>query len=342
VDSLIVKKGTQEIYAEPIEDKVFRGSSFVPVYHSTSGLVATFSVRDTSIADVFDGKIVIKNVGETYVDFFQNGNELWDSAHNETPLRIIKASQVITFNNIETQLFGVEPVELTAYSNSGLDIIFEISADVGTITGDSLYIHNAGIAEITASQPGNDQFNPADPVSISLIIEKANQSIISHLPDSLVFDHQVIFADVESTSGLLINIISSDDKIVKVVSDSLQVNGPGEVLLTLTQPGNRNYLFTESSVKIVVTEPVNTPVVENTLFSIYPNPTDGKVSLIVKGNLTYPLQISIINSTGKTISNFVTVNQVNRIDLSTQLPGLYFVVVRSQNGNRAQKLLIAR
>jgi uncharacterized protein YaiE (UPF0345 family) len=343
VDTLIVKKGTQEIYVEPISDKVFLDPSFVPVYHSSTGLDVSFSVRDTSVANVVDGEVAIKNVGETVIDFNQAGNEFWQPASKEIPFRVAKANQVIAFNDIEDQLFGTEYILLSAISSSGLGIDFEISNnETGSISGDTLFIHNAGNTKITASQPGNDQFNPATPVSISLTVEKATQSIVSHLPDSLFFDHQVIFADVESTSGLSVDIFSSDDGIVKVVSDSLHVNGPGEVVLTLTQPGDGNYLPAESSFTIVVSERVGFVTLGSMHFSMFPNPMDGKASLIVKGNSSFPLQVSIVNSTGKTISNFEIKNPVSCIDLSNQPLGLYFVIVRFQNGNLAQKLLITR
>jgi hypothetical protein len=338
-----VKKGTQKIDIETTSDKVIFDAPFNPVCNSTSGLDVSFSVRDTSIAMVVDGKITLKKVGETVIDFFQNGNQFWEPASNETPLRVFKANQFITFDVTEEQTFGVEPIPLSALSSSGLGVVIDISdKKIGAISGDTLHIYNAGTAILTARQTGNEKYNPAVPVSINLSVKKASQTILSNLPDSLIFDHQVIFADVRSTSGLNIDIFSSDDQILKVLPDSLQIIGSGEVKLTLIQNGNENYLPSESFVNIVVKERVNIPDLESANFIVFPNPTKGKAFLISSGELTYPLEISIVNSTGKTIKTFETEKPGNQIDLSDQPQGLYIVVLRSANINVALKLLINR
>jgi hypothetical protein len=340
---LKVKKGIQEIFVDPIQEKIVLDNPFTPVFYSNSGLDVVCSVRDTTIADVKDGKIVIKRAGETVIDFIQSGNQYWEPVSIEAPFRVKKVDQEITFHDIDNQLFGIEWIELPAISSSGLKVEFEISdQEVGTISGDSLFIHNAGASVITAIQTGNDQYNPAISVSVNLLVEKASQSIISNLPDTVVFGNQIIFANVVSTSGLKVEIFSSDEGIAKVITDSLQILGPGEVLLTLIQSGNRNFFQTESIAKLVVSEPVLISSKEESRFSLFPNPTAGKTTLVADEELNYPLNISIVNSTGKTISNFETKTSINRLDLSNQAQGLYFIVVRSRFGFHTQKLLLAR
>ncbi|HPS12857.1 MAG TPA: T9SS type A sorting domain-containing protein, partial [Prolixibacteraceae bacterium] len=340
---ILVKKGIQQVEVDPIGDKVFHGSPFIPVGKSSSGLEVTYSVRDTSVADVVAEEVVIKNVGETFIDFIQEGNTYWEPTSISIPLNVLKADQFIVFDSIEPQVFGVRSLPLSAQTSSGLRIDFNSSnPDVATVLGDSLLIHQAGEALITASQPGNEQYNQAMPVSVNLFVGKASQSIISHLPDSILFDHQVIFADVTSTSGLDVGILSSDEKVIKVISDSLYIVGAGQVTLLLNQLGDRNYFPAQASAIVVVSKRVGISNFENASVSVYPNPTTGWADLRIDGTGKEPLLISIVNSTGQTIKMFETDAILNPIDLSTQPPGLYFIVVRSQNIHKAQKLLIAR
>jgi len=102
---------------------------------------------------------------------------------DETYLLInLKAEQTITFNPLEEKFVGNLPFDLTATASSGLEVTY-ISANtsVATISGKTVTILSAGTTEITASQAGNENFNPAPNVSQTLVVNSVNVARIPNL-----------------------------------------------------------------------------------------------------------------------------------------------------------------
>ncbi|BDD03600.1 zinc-dependent metalloprotease [Aureibacter tunicatorum] len=110
--------------------------------------------------------------------------EIIDYAYNEEPEAQIKAGQkekeieaqdqTITFNLQSTAKVGDANIALTATATSGLDVAYS-SSDVSVvrIENGELLIVGPGTADVTASQDGNDEFNPAEDVIKSITIENS-------------------------------------------------------------------------------------------------------------------------------------------------------------------------
>jgi hypothetical protein len=78
-----------------------------------------------------------------------------------------KASQTITFDPTSTSgVVGVSPRTLVASSSSGLDISFSSgNPAVASLIENALYFNSPGVAIITASQTGNDDYEAATTVA---------------------------------------------------------------------------------------------------------------------------------------------------------------------------------
>jgi len=93
-------------------------------------------------------------------------------------LVIIDQEQTITFGPLPAKIYGGTAFLLEASSTSGLGVVFTSSnPGVASITGSLVTITGAGTATITASQPGNDLYDPAEGVSQNLTVGKAGLSI---------------------------------------------------------------------------------------------------------------------------------------------------------------------
>ncbi len=92
------------------------------------------------------------------------------------------AEQTITFDPLEVKTYGDIPFDLTATSNSSLDLTY-ISSDtnIAKIEGNKVIIISAGTINIIANQAGDDNYLPAIDVSQILTVNKAEQ-IISYDP----------------------------------------------------------------------------------------------------------------------------------------------------------------
>jgi hypothetical protein len=99
---------------------------------------------------------------------------------------ISNTNQVIQFNNPGAQLLGSLPIDPAASSTSNLAITYEVvSGPAAIITGD-IYITGLGDIEIKATQPGNSNFEPADPVTILFTSVLAPElPVIDSFPSSI-------------------------------------------------------------------------------------------------------------------------------------------------------------
>jgi hypothetical protein len=84
---------------------------------------------------------------------------------------ITKANQTITFGALANKTTADIPFNLTATASSGLTVSYTSSnTAVATIVGNTVTIVGVGITDITASQPGNSNYNAAADVVQSLTV----------------------------------------------------------------------------------------------------------------------------------------------------------------------------
>lgn len=153
-----------------------------------------------------------------------------------------KTDQQITFEALSTKTYGDLPFNLTAAATSGLPVQFESSNTlVATVSGNTVTILGAGQTVITASQPGDDNFNPALSVQQTLVVDKSNQTItFGELPVK-TYGEDSFFLSASATSGLPISYSSSNPGVATIVGNSVVINGAGECTITASQTGNSNY-----------------------------------------------------------------------------------------------------
>lgn len=94
-------------------------------------------------------------------------------------LTIAKANQTISFGALADMTYEDADFSVTASANSGLPVRFSVgSQDACTISGSTLHLGGVGSCTVTAEQVGNQNYNPAQPVSRSLTIGKASAAIV--------------------------------------------------------------------------------------------------------------------------------------------------------------------
>ena len=79
--------------------------------------------------------------------------------------------QAISFPQIPDKLNSTAPFAISATSTSGLEVQFNILSGPATLNGNIVTLTgDTGMVFIEASQPGNSQYNPADPVINSFMV----------------------------------------------------------------------------------------------------------------------------------------------------------------------------
>jgi len=91
---------------------------------------------------------------------------------------IAKGTQTIDFAPISSVTFNTLSLPLTASASSGLPVTFESSNwFVATAGMSTAWVNGVGTTTITASQGGNENYEPAQPVMRDLIVTKGTHSI---------------------------------------------------------------------------------------------------------------------------------------------------------------------
>ncbi len=129
---------------------------------------------------------------------FQGGSDL-------AVLAVQTADQTIDFGSLPTVTNGNSPITLTATASSGLPVTYSVSGPA-TINGNVLTITGAGIVDIEADQPGDANFNAAQPVQQELTVNAASTTttLVSSNANSTFGDHVTVTANV-AADGLIVD-----------------------------------------------------------------------------------------------------------------------------------------
>ncbi len=88
--------------------------------------------------------------------------------------------QAISFAQIPNKLNTAPPFQVEATATSGLDVMFNILSGPASIAGNTITLSgDTGLVVVEATQPGNSQYDPADPVIQSFHVLNPNW----HVPD---------------------------------------------------------------------------------------------------------------------------------------------------------------
>lgn len=83
----------------------------------------------------------------------------------------VKADQSITFTSLTDRTMKDAPVTLSATSTSGLPVVFSSASDKVNINGNQMTLMKPGWVTVSASQPGNNNFGPAETLENSFCIK---------------------------------------------------------------------------------------------------------------------------------------------------------------------------
>lgn len=338
-----VLKGVPQVLAPDTLQKHFGDNDFELLVTVGNGLPAfRYEIANPSVLEETDGLFSIKGLGETNVVCTLPGNDLWESFAASVYVLVAKGIQIITFNPLEHITYGDSSIALLANSNAGLELSFESSnGDVATVIGNVLYVLNAGETTISIVQGGNDFWEPAEPVTQLLVVNKAQQLITSVLNDTLYMNDQIGFDDFSVSSALPIDEIrSSNEQVIKVNGSEINILNAGQVTLTAVQTGNRNYEAVEKDFSFMVAYPLGVQNYSDYSFTLFPNPATNQIHIALSGDLDFPVKLWITNINGQKVIQAELEESRQIIDVSTLPHGVYLMGVSTIMGIKTGKLVI--
>ena len=259
---LTITKVPQTITFHPISQKLLSQGTFVLDANASSGLTLSYVISDTSIAEVSGNIVTLKAGGTTNITASQAGNSTYDAATAVTQTLTVQDDsldpQTITWTqNLSSLSFGDADLTMTATATSNLAITYTSSDEtvVKVVNSNKLQTIGAGSATVTASQPGNAEWQAAS-LDKNVTVSKANQEIkttagVATLPDftnanskdsgDFVFGGHIhaVRSGTNTPSGLPISYVSSNPGVVQVVSGGtkLKIVSGGSTTITVSQSG---------------------------------------------------------------------------------------------------------
>jgi hypothetical protein len=321
----------QSLKTLELDSLIIQGQSdrMITLKSSNSGIQSTINMSSTAYVAGEYLNIRDNNAagGGTYkaVASVDNGNNTgWDFSNYD---------QIITFNTLSSKTYGDADFDLTAVASSGLPVSFESSDEnVATIIGNTVTIVGAGTTTITASQTGNELYEPADDVDRTLNVYKATQTItFDSLPAKIDTDPPFTLYGTAS-SGLPVSYKSSNTGVATVSGDLVTIVSEGSTTITASQDGNDNYYAATpvNQVLVVKTETsVNSYDNSGLIVELFPNPSKDEIFI------SYPEEVVFTRMIISDIRSKVILDSPfqSKIDISGYKPGIYLLELYTNNNN---------
>ncbi len=241
-------KEDQTITFAALEEKTYGDPALELTATSSSGLPISYSSSDELVVVIEGSTLTIAGAGTAVITATQAGSDDYTAAANvEQNITINKASQTISFSELESKTFGDADFQLTATASSGLEVNFTSdNENVVLITGTLASLINQGETTITASQSGNGNYLAAESVSHILLvsspaIEKQDQTITFAPLIATTYGANSFDLAATTSSGLPITYTSSNTSVATISGLTLTPAGIGETSITASQSGNSEF-----------------------------------------------------------------------------------------------------
>ena len=251
--NITVIKADQTITFDAIPAKTVGDADFDLTASSNSGLAIAYTSSNSSVATVVDGKIHIVGAGLSDITALQTGNDIYNAATSVTQkLNVNKKEQTISFAAFAPKIVGDADFSFDASATSGLAVdVVSSNPEVATVVDGKIHIVKTGTATFTASQVGNENFNPASSVDQVLSIGKKTQTVSFGTLSAKIYGDGDFAFDAISTSGLVVDVVSSNPDVATVVDGKIHIVKAGTATFTASQVGDENYSAASSVDRIL-------------------------------------------------------------------------------------------
>ena len=212
---------------------------------TSNGLVTTIaggsagSQDGISFAAQFDLPVDlwVSSVGELFITDSAN-----HTVRKGAPSLYVPAPQVITFDAVANTAYSPAPMALSASASSGLPVGFSIVSGPAQINGSNLTATGAGVVTVRATQPGNLDFLPADPVERVFTI---SGNFLSWQLDQFDEDDDPMLIspaadfDRDGLSNLLEYALDLSPKVATFGAGPAVSASSTELILTYSRPSSR-------------------------------------------------------------------------------------------------------
>jgi hypothetical protein len=305
---LTVVKAKQTLDFKALRREVFVGDRCRLEAATSSGLTAiAFSVVSGK-ATISGQDLTLKGAGPVVLKAAQAGNERFEPAEAEQPLQVLKAKQVISFDDLPCDPAAGESFPVRARAGSGLPVNVSVFSGPAEIVDGKLTIHGSGAVKIKATQSGNENYAPAREIIETLTAVKARQTIRFDLSceELQIGDSIPLAATASSGQPVTFRLVSGP---AELNGNLLVATGAGPVEIEAEQVGDGKYLPAKVQRPLLV--------VKRSQKILFDQPQDRKVGeppFVVNATATsgLPVTFSVVSGPAQIDNDEVTLTGAGR------------------------------
>lgn len=172
-----VKKLPHSISIDPVDEIFTTDPPFQLNFSSSADLPVSFEIMSGPASRIGDTITLDKVAGTVEVRATQPGNEIFETANDMLfTFEVLKTPQIIQFDSIPGQFLEQDSIILSAKSNSGFPVAFQMEKGPAYIRDNVIYFTGfEGMITVTTLQEGNETYLPAENVSRSFEVVKRSQ-----------------------------------------------------------------------------------------------------------------------------------------------------------------------
>jgi Zn-dependent metalloprotease len=231
-----VARAAQTVVWQPMDAAVFGGSPLRLRAVASSGLPIEYLTL-SGPGSVSGDQLQVTGAGEVVLRARQTGNADFDPATADLAVSVAKAPQTIQWDGIVDRSFSSEVISLNGKASSGLGVNYEVISGPAAISNDRLTVTGVGTVVIRASQAGDANWQPAPVRQISFVVSKVPQTLVFGPIGSKTFGDAPVTLSASSSAGLPVtfSVVSGPGSLV---GNRLSLNGAGDVVVQVSQPGD--------------------------------------------------------------------------------------------------------
>jgi hypothetical protein len=247
-----INKHSQTITFPAIPDHTYLDADFDPGATASSGLPVFYSASGN--CTIASGLVHIAGAGSCTVTASQSGNENYNAAPDVSQsFNIAKANQTISFPPIANRTYGDADFDPGATASSSLAVSYSASGNCSIVSG-KVNITGTGFCTVTASQAGNENYNPAPDISRTFSIAKA---MLTVKPNPFTVSRQYSDPNPLFSPDITGYVNGEDASVLSTVPTCSSVpptSAPGTYPITCTGGVATNYDFTYVNGTLTVTQ----------------------------------------------------------------------------------------
>lgn len=246
-------------------------------------------------------------------------------------LVVSKADQSISFAALAERTVGDAPFALAGSADSGLTVSYTSSdTTVATVSGNQVTVVGAGTTSITAGQAGNGNYNAATPVSQTLTVNQASQTITFAALAPVTFGDAPLTLTGSSDAGLPVSYASSDSSVATISGNTLTIVGAGSATITASQPGNDDYLPATDVDQTLVVNKAAATVTLSDLTPTYTGAAQAATVTTTPADLTVDVTYDGAASAPTDVGSYAVVATVNEANYQGSANGTLVIGQASQ------------